>query len=122
MNNLIQLKIIAVCYVLTVVKLVIKTNYIDFHENRYRIHKKSIYIHKYHVQNVLSDIELKNKLPISRNIINCVCQTFDLINTILSQVNQNRKRIISIKFIIHKLFKMWNNIMKSIRKNSIINR
>ena len=84
-----------------------KNNFIDFHENRYRIYKKSIYIRKYHIQNVLSDIAIENKLPISRAIINCVCQTFNLINTVLPQVNQDRKRIISIKFIIHKLFVMW---------------
>ena len=54
-----------------------KTNYIDFYENMFKIRKKSIYIRKYHIQNVLSDIELKNKLPISRAIINRVCQTSD---------------------------------------------
>ena len=85
-----------------------KNNYIDFHENKCRIHKKSIYIRKCHIQNVLSDISLKKKLPISRAIINCVCQKFDLINTGLPQVNQNKIRIISIKFIIHKLFEKWH--------------
>ena len=63
---------------------------------------------KYYIQNVLSDISLKNKLPITRYIINRVCKTFDLINTALHKVNKDRKIIISIKFIIHKLFKMWN--------------
>ena len=73
----------------------------------YKIRKTSFYIRKYHVQNVLSDIENKNQLPISRAIINLVCKIFDLINTVLPQVNQDRKRIISIKFVIHKLFVMW---------------
>ena len=74
----------------------------------YKIRKTSIYIRKYHVKNVLSDIDLKNKLPISRAIINRVCKTFDEINTVLPQVNNDRKRIVSIKFIIHKLFEKWN--------------
>ena len=68
----------------------------NFYENMYKIRKTSIYIRKYHVQNVLSDIALKNYLPISRAIINRVCQTFDLINTVLPQVNQDRRRIISV--------------------------
>ena len=44
----------------------------------------------------------------TRDIINRVCKTFDLINMVLPQVNKDRKRIISIKFIIHKLFEKWN--------------
>ena len=81
--------------------------FVNFYENMYKIRKTSFYIRKYHVQNVLSDIEHKNQLPISRAIINLVCKIFDLINTVLPQVNQDRKRIISIKFVIHKLFVMW---------------
>ena len=78
--------------------------WVNFHENRYRIYKKSIYVRKYHVHNVLSDIALQNRLPISRAIIKRVCQKFDVINTVLLKVNKDRRRIISIKFIIHKLF------------------
>ena len=85
-----------------------KNKYIDFYENMYKIRKKSIYIGKYHIQNVLSDIELKNKLPISRDIINRVCKTFDQINKVSPQVNKDRRRIISIKYIINKLFNHWN--------------
>ena len=51
---------------------------------------------KYHIQNVLS-----------RAIINHVCKTFDLKNTVLPQGNKDRRRKISIKFIIHKLFEKW---------------
>ena len=36
-----------------------KNNYIDFYENMYKIRKKSVYIRKYHIQNVLTDIALK---------------------------------------------------------------
>ena len=57
---------------------------------------------------MLLDIELKNRSVISRDIINRVCKTFDLISTVLHIVNKDRKRIISIKFIIHKLFEKWN--------------
>ena len=74
----------------------------------YKIRKKSIYTRKYHVKNVLTNIELKNELGISKDIINRVCKKFDLISTVLHIVTKDRKRIISMKFIIHKLFKMWN--------------
>ena len=70
---------------------VFKNNYIDFHENMYKIHKKSIYIRKYHIQNVLSDISLKNKLPISRAIINRVCKTFVVINTVYLMFTEKEK-------------------------------
>ena len=33
---------------------------------------------------------------------------FDKINNILPQINQKRKRIISIKYIIHRLFIKWD--------------
>ena len=87
---------------------ILKNNDIDFYENMYKIIKKSVYIGKYHIRNVLTDIALKNILAISRDIINNVCKTFDLISTVLHIVNKDRKRIISITFIIHKLFEKWN--------------
>ena len=40
--------------------------------------------------NVLSDIEHKNKLQISRAITNRVCKTFDQINTVLPQLKDVR--------------------------------
>ena len=87
---------------------VYKNDYIDFYENMYKIRKESIYIRKYHIKNVLLDTELKNRSVISRDIINRVCKTFDLISAALHIVNKDRKRIILIKFIIHKLFEKWN--------------
>ena len=48
----------------------------------------------------------------SRDIINRVCKTIDLINKVLPQVDKDRKRIISIKFIIHKLFVTSNRTLK----------
>ena len=53
-----------------------------------------------------SSFLIKNK--ISSIVFNNVLKIFHLINTVLPQVNKDRKRIISIKFIIHKLFENWN--------------
>ena len=77
--------------------VIFKSDYINAYENMYKIRKRSVYIRKYHIKNVLSDIELKNRLPISREILNRVCRTFDLISTVLHIVNKDRRRIISIK-------------------------
>ena len=85
-----------------------KTNYIDFYQNMYKIGKKSIYIRKYHIINVLNVISLKNNKPIPYQTINRVCQIFDKINNVWPQINQKRKRLISIEYIINKLFNHWN--------------
>ena len=42
-----------------------------------------------------------------RNKYQDVCTAFQCINTILPQINRNRKRIVSIKYLIYKLFKLW---------------
>ena len=77
--------------------VIFTSDYINAYENMYKIRKRSVYIRKYHIKNVLSDIELKNRLQISREILNRVCRTFDLISTVLHIVNKDRRRIISIK-------------------------
>jgi len=43
----------------------IASEYIDFHENKYKIVKKSVYQRKYHLENVINDICSKYKLQIS---------------------------------------------------------
>ena len=88
--------------------VIFKKDYIDFYENMYKIRKKSVYIRKNHVNNVLTDIDLKNKFAISIDIIKLVCKAFDLVSTVLHILNKDRKRIISIQFIIHKVFEKWN--------------
>ena len=73
----------------------------------YKIGKKSIYIRKY-IINVLNVTSLKNNKPIPYQKINRVCQIFDKINDVWPQINQKRKRLISIEYIINKLFNHWN--------------
>jgi len=45
----------------------IASEYVDFHENKYKIVKKSFYQRKYHLDNVLNDITSKNGWQISEN-------------------------------------------------------
>ena len=54
--------------------VIFKNYYKDFYENMYKIRKKSVHIRQYHIRNVLTDIELKNTLGISRDVINRVCK------------------------------------------------
>ena len=72
----------------------------------YKIKRKSVYGRKYHIENVINDLRVKNKFEISRNEINRILKVFDEINKILPQVNIKRKRMISIIFVLKQLFEM----------------
>ena len=41
--------------------------YIDFHDNKYKMRRKSVYIRKYHILNVINDITQKNNIQIGNN-------------------------------------------------------
>ena len=67
--------------------------YIDFHENMYRIRKKSVYIRKYHVENVIN--KYNKEIQLSFQDRNKIYEIFTLMNNVLPEVDQNRKRMIS---------------------------
>ena len=73
----------------------------------YKIKKKSVYVRKYHIINVLDEISLYNKKQIPSFVFNNVLKIFDKINNILPQNNEQCKRIISVKHSIHRLFIEW---------------
>jgi len=77
---------------------------VDFHENRYRIKRKSVYYREYHIRNKLNDISLKYNLQITFNNCNKIVQIFEEIDKILPLINEGRKRIININFILKILF------------------
>ena len=74
-----------------------KTEYINFHANLFKIYKKTVYNRKYHLSH---QIILKNKVEIScsTNIVE--------INKILPQINGKRKRIISLKYLLHRILQL----------------
>ena len=74
--------------------------YFNFHENIYRIRRKSIYHRKYHVENVI----YKAGIKISRDKKDKICKVFDEMEKIVPLIDNNRKRMISINFIIKQLF------------------
>ena len=79
---------------------------VNFYQNRYRFIRKSVYHRKYHIRNKL--FEIINKYGI---LFNCrqreaIERVFEEIGKIVNQVNGQRKRLISVNFIIRKLIIM----------------
>lgn len=62
----------------------------------------------HHLENVITNIYAKNKLQIPVSNLNKIYMVFGEIVKILPQMNSNRKRMISINFILKQLFKMLN--------------
>ena len=81
-------------------------DYIDFNENKYKIRKKSVYIRKYHIDSVLNSISSENYIQLTFSQRDRIYKVFVEIDSVLHKVNDGRKRMISIKFIIKQLFKM----------------
>ena len=80
--------------------------YVDFYENKYRMKRKSVYYRKYHINNVLTDLSLKYRITFSVVQKNTIMELFSVIGKILSQINGERKRMISVNFILAKILKM----------------
>ena len=77
--------------------------YINIHENVYKIRRKSVYHRKYHIENVINSIP---SVQLTHNQRNKIYKVFIEINSIIHKVDDSRKRIISIRFILIQLFKM----------------
>ena len=69
--------------------------YVNFYENIHRMKRKSIYHRKYHLNNILMDIGIKHNMRI-----------FSEIGDILPQINGERKRMISLNFILRQVLRM----------------
>ena len=82
--------------------------YVDFYENKYRMKRKSVYNRKYHVNNILMDIASKYKMTYSVEQKNKIMRIISEIGKIFSQINGERKRMISINFILRKVLSMMN--------------
>ena len=80
--------------------------YVDFYENIHRFKRKSVYHREYHINNILLNIEQKYNIEISNCQKHKIDAIFVEIGKIIDQVNCNRKRMISVNFIMIKIFKM----------------
>ena len=80
--------------------------YIDFYDNIYKIHRKSVYHRKYHIENILNDLLVDKRVELNYNQRDRIYKVFVEIGTILNVVNGVRKRMISTKFIMRKILEM----------------
>ena len=80
--------------------------YFDFYENMYKIRRKSVYHRKYHIDNVLNNIYYENNIQLTYHQREQIYKVFVEIDSVLNEVNDGRKRMISVKYVIKKLFKM----------------
>ena len=80
--------------------------YVDFYENRYRMRRKSVYHRKYHLNNILMDISTKHNITFSVEQKNKIMKIFSEIDKILPQINGERKRMISLNFILRQVSRM----------------
>ena len=80
--------------------------YINFYENLYRMKRKSLYHRKYHLNNILMDIGIKHNIIFSFDEKNKIMRIFSEIGDILPQINGERKRMISLNFILRQVLRM----------------
>ena len=82
------------------------TEYFNFYDNMYKIRQKSVYHRKYHIENVLDSISGENNIQLTYHQRERIYKVFVEIDSVLNEVNDGRKRMISIKYVIKQLFKM----------------
>ena len=80
--------------------------YMDFNENKYKIRKKSVYIRKYHIENTINKICDDNNIQLKYSNRLKIFEIFDKINKFIPELNHNRKRTISIKYMLKQMFDM----------------
>ena len=80
--------------------------YVNFYENRHRMKRKSLYHRKYHINNILMDIGIKHNIIFSFEKKNKIMRIFSEIGKILPQINGERKRMISLNFILRQVLRM----------------
>ena len=80
--------------------------YIDFYENMHRIRRKSVYHRKYHIENMLNNICFENRIDLTHDQRKRIFRVFAEISDIIPTVNGRRKRLISTKYIICRLFEL----------------
>ena len=80
--------------------------FINFYENLYRIRRKSIYHRKYHLNNILMEMSLKQNIKFSIEQRNKILRIFYEIGVILDQIKGVRKRMISLSFILIQVLRM----------------
>ena len=86
-----------------VYECITKCDYIDFYENMFRIRRKSVYIRKYHIEKIVNDLLFGKNVELTHNQRTKVYKIFKLIGLVTNQINENRKRIISVKYLLKRI-------------------
>ena len=112
MNNVVTMKletdngeIVRVsCYLIQRCKYV--NEYIDNNENKFKIMKNSVHQQKYHIQKVIFDKCSKDNMQITTIDKNRIFEVFEKNESVLPQINGDRKRMINIDFILKQILMM----------------
>ena len=80
--------------------------YVNFYENIHRMKRRSVYHRKYHLNNILMDISTKHNITFSVEQKKKIMRIFSEIGKILPQINGERKRMISLNFILRQVLRM----------------
>ena len=86
-----------------IVELFTVNEYVDFYESKHLFRRKSVYHRKYHVINRVDFLSGECKVQFSHEDKARLVCIFEEVNKVLPQVNNGRKRMISIDFILKKL-------------------
>ena len=89
--------------------------YVEFHENKHRFYRKSVYQRKYHIENIINNIALKNDFQISIKYRDKILRIFKELDPVIHNVNKKRKRMININFVLRQIFLMLELPYKKIR-------
>ena len=106
--------------------VVYKSAFFNFYENMYKIVRKSIYIRKYHIENLINILLINQGVELTHKQRTQIYKIFELIGFVTNQINENRKRIISVKYLLKRIFDMMDikyniPITKSIRTLNFYN-
>ena len=82
------------------------SEFTDYYANLHRIRRKSIYQRKYHIETVMNNICFKNRIDLTHDQRDRIYRVFAEISDIIPTVNGRRKRLISTKYIICRLFEL----------------
>lgn len=88
-----------------------------------QIKRQSVYHRKYHIENTLTQLECEKNITISVEQKNKIMRIFSEIGKIIPQINGKRKRMVSVHFILKKIFKImalpYKNIKTSKSKKTL---
>ena len=86
--------------------VVYKLSFFDFYENMNKIIRKSIYIRKYHIEKLINNLLVNQGVELTQKQRIQIYKIFELIGIVSNQINENRKRIISVKYLLKRIFDM----------------